>query len=408
MRIILDPIGSEGDARPLAALGGALKKAGHEPLLAISPGLEYLAEQVGISYVMSGLNVKELMAANPQVSAGKSISTMKTFFRLVNELVKGQIDFLCKIAKPSDCIILSGAIPIGGTVAEKIGCKSFHAAHWPGMFPSPAYPPNNIPYQKLPPFANQIIWGLSFGMVDLLFMPWFNRIRISMGLNKLSNTQAMLEQNFIIAMDPLLCPLPERRNTNIIQTGYWPMESDEKLDPALLEFIHKGEKPIYIGFGSMAHKDYRYTSEIIRNVVESLGIRAIVAGGWAGQIQEHHDNIFFVTRAPHNTLFPLLGAAIHHGGAGTFWTCAKAGITQAAIPHMFDQYYWCERIAQLGIGPRGFPINKLTVSRLRTLLQSLINNTMYRERTLQIAQGMQGRSGIDEAVVHIEKVTCFR
>jgi hypothetical protein len=21
---------------------------------------------------------------------------------------------------------------------------------------------------------------------------------------------------------------------------------------------------------------------------------------------------------------------------------------------MFDQYYWCERIARLGIGPRGF------------------------------------------------------
>jgi hypothetical protein len=33
---------------------------------------------------------------------------------------------------------------------------------------------------------------------------------------------------------------------------------------------------------------------------------------------------------------------------------------------------------------------------------------MYRERTLQIAQGMQERNGIDEAVVHIEKFTCFR
>jgi UDP:flavonoid glycosyltransferase YjiC (YdhE family) len=245
-------------------------------------------------------------------------------------------------------------------------------------------------------------------MVDLLFMPWFNRIRISMGLNKLSNTRAMLEQNFIIAMDPLLCPLPEPHNTNIKQTGYWPIVSVEKLDPVLLEFIHKGEKPIYIGFGSMVHKDYHSTSEIIRNAIESLGIRAIVAGGWAGEIHQRHDNIFFVNRAPHNALFPLLGAAIHHGGAGTFWTCAKAGIPQAAIPHMFDQYYWCERIARLGIGPRGFPINKLTVDRLHTLLQNLINDPMYRERTLQIAQGMQERNGIDEAVVHIEKFTCFR
>jgi UDP:flavonoid glycosyltransferase YjiC (YdhE family) len=211
MRIILDPIGSEGDARPLAALGGALKKAGHEPLIAISPGLEYLAEQVGIPYVMSGLNVKELMAANPQVSAGKSFSTIKTFFRLADELVKGQIDFLCRIARPSDCIILSGAIPIGGTIAEKVGCKSFHAVHWPGMFPSPAY------------------------------------------------------------------------------------------------------------------------------------------------------------------------------------------------PHMFDQFYWCERIAHLGIGPRGFSINRLTVERLSDLLQSLLNNPLYRKRALQIAHGMQEQNGLDKAVVHIGK-----
>jgi vancomycin aglycone glucosyltransferase len=403
MRIILDPIGSEGDARPLAALGGALKKAGHEPLIAISPGLEYLAEQVGISYVMSGLNVKELMAANPQVSAGKPLSTIKTFFRLADELVKGQIDFLCKTARPSDTIILSGAIPIGGTVAEKIGCKSFHATHWPGMFPSPAYPPNNIPYQKLPPFANQILWGFSFRMVDLLFMPWFNRIRISMGLNKLPNTRAMLAQNFIIAMDPVLCPLPEPCGDNIIQTGYWPIESGEKLDPALIEFIHKKEKPIYIGFGSMVHQYYNSTSEIIRKVVESLGIRAIVAGGWAGVKPQRHNDIFFVNRVPHNTLFPLLGAVIHHGGAGTFWTSAKAGIPQVALPHMFDQFYWCERIAHLRIGPRGFSINRLTAERLRDLIQDLIANPVYRKHALQISNGMQERNGLFEAVGYIGK-----
>jgi vancomycin aglycone glucosyltransferase len=403
MRIILDPIGSEGDARPLAALGGALKKAGHEPLLAISPGLEYLAEQVGISYVMSGLNVKELMAANPQVSAGKSISTIKTFFRLADEIVKGQIDFLCKIVRPSDCIILSGAIPIGGTVAEKTGCKNFHVVHWPGMFPSPAYPPNSIPYQKLPPFANQILWNFSFKMVDILFMPWFNRIRISMGLNKLQNTRAMLSQNFIVAMDPVLCPLPEPCDNNIIQTGYWPMESGEELDPALIEFINKKEKPIYIGFGSMVHQNYHSTSEIISEVIESLGIRAIVAGGWAGVKPENNNDIFYLDRAPHNKLFPLLGAVIHHGGAGTFWACAKAGIPQAALPHMFDQFYWCERIAHLRIGPRGFSINRLTAGRLRDLLQNIMSNPLYRKQALQLSQGINERNGLSEAIVHIGK-----
>lgn len=155
---------------------------------------------------------------------------------------------------------------------------------------------------------------------------------------------------------------------------------------------------VYIGFGSMVHKNRLRTAEIIRETVDSLGIRAIVAGEWAGVEPAQHDNIRFVDRIPHYKLFTNVAAAVHHGGAGTFWTCAQAGIPQAVLPHMFDQFYRCEKIARFGIGPKGFPVHRLTVNRLYNLLTQLLDIRVYHNQTAHIAEQLQSRNGLEEVV----------
>ena len=41
---------------------------------------------------------------------------------------------------------------------------------------------------------------------------------------------------------------------------------------------------------------------------------------------------------------------MHHGGAGTTTTAARAGAPQVVVPQMADQPYWAGRVADLGIG----------------------------------------------------------
>jgi vancomycin aglycone glucosyltransferase len=41
---------------------------------------------------------------------------------------------------------------------------------------------------------------------------------------------------------------------------------------------------------------------------------------------------------------------VHHGGAGTTTTAARAGAPQMVLPQMADQPYWARRVADLGIG----------------------------------------------------------
>jgi vancomycin aglycone glucosyltransferase len=49
-------------------------------------------------------------------------------------------------------------------------------------------------------------------------------------------------------------------------------------------------------------------------------------------------------------LFPRVAAVIHHGGAGTTFAAARAGTPQLIVPQVADQFYWAERVAELGIG----------------------------------------------------------
>ena len=41
---------------------------------------------------------------------------------------------------------------------------------------------------------------------------------------------------------------------------------------------------------------------------------------------------------------------VHHGGAGTTTTTARAGVPQVVVPQVADQLYWAARVADLGIG----------------------------------------------------------
>ena len=43
-------------------------------------------------------------------------------------------------------------------------------------------------------------------------------------------------------------------------------------------------------------------------------------------------------------------AVVHHGGAGTTTTAARAGVPQVVVPQIADQPYWASRVAALGIG----------------------------------------------------------
>jgi vancomycin aglycone glucosyltransferase len=83
----------------------------------------------------------------------------------------------------------------------------------------------------------------------------------------------------------------------------------------------------------------------------AVGRRIIVSRGWAdlGLIDDAPDCIA-VGDVSYDVLFPRVAAVIHHGGAGTTATAARAGVPQVVTPMFGDQFYWASRIVDLRIG----------------------------------------------------------
>ena len=67
---------------------------------------------------------------------------------------------------------------------------------------------------------------------------------------------------------------------------------------------------------------------------------------------------------------------VHHGGAGTTTTAARAGTPQILVPHGVDQYYWAARAQAVGVAPPPLPRRGLDADRLAGALRAVLDNEL--------------------------------
>lgn len=135
---------------------------------------------------------------------------------------------------------------------------------------------------------------------------------------------------------------------------------------------------VYIGFGSIIVSN---PIEITRVIIESVllsNVRAIVSRGWSSRLSEgtgkeeedmlkkHPNTILSLQSVPHDWLFPKIRAVVHHGGAGTTAAGLRAGRPTIIKPFFADQFFWGERVEEMGLGRC---IKNLTVENLSAALR---------------------------------------
>ena len=123
----------------------------------------------------------------------------------------------------------------------------------------------------------------------------------------------------------------------------------EALPQEVEVFLEGDELPIFVGFGSMPVAGD--ASRALIGAARTVGRRIIVSKGWADlDLVDGARDCIAVADVSHDALFPRVAAVVHHGGAGTTATAARAGVPQVITPMFGDQFYWSSRIAELGIG----------------------------------------------------------
>lgn len=359
MRVLLSTIGSRGDVQPLVALALQLKGLGEEVRMCVPPDFRKWIDGFGIPVIPIGPELRRATASPPSLTSDPPSPESRR--QLAEASVAAQFDTITTAAERCDMIVGATALQIAArSVAEAMGIPHVFVAYCPAVLPSPHHAPPPLPPipGRTPAVAtadNSELWARDAERFNELFGTALNSRRTSMGLAPITDVRSYIfTDRPWLASDPTLAPWPDPGDDAVLQTGAWILPDQRSLSPEIETFLETGEPPLYFGFGSMrAPQDLGHA---MIGAARARGRRAIVSRGWAElSLVDDGADCLAIAEVNQQALFKRVAAVVHHGGAGTTTAAALAGIPQVAIPQMYDQHYWAERIQHLGIGTAHAP-----------------------------------------------------
>jgi sterol 3beta-glucosyltransferase len=398
MRLLILTYGTEGDTRPLAALGHALRDAGHDVhLLGDARTLGSAHELAVPASALSG-DIRQLFA---EAGAEGPAGTAKALVRLTNRNTQSWTAQALTAARGCDAILTSGLAGfVGLSVAERLGIPAIGTGMIP-LTPSREFASPFLPVGRVPSWLNRASMGLTNRLFWLAFRKTLNEARHTLlGLppqRKLPSDHPML-----YGISPTILPPPADWPTHARLCGQWVTPGgDFSPSPELVAFLQAGPAPIYIGFGSMAGID---GPRMVGALVSALdGRRALFYPGWSGmQDIALPDNMLRIGMTPHDWLFPRTAAVIHHGGSGTTHSATRAGKPSVVVPFAGDQPFWAERLGRLGIAPPALDGMRVSASSLREAI-AFVEQPRVHERAAQLGEQMAREDGLATAVMTIER-----
>lgn len=411
MRLAIHTLGTRGDVQPYLALALGLKAAGHEVLLAAPSQFEAFIGARGIEFahlpgeflaLMETPEAKDAMSGSGGFTAGfKLIKHFKPIGR--KELT---LEWTAARAFRPELIIYHPKAIAAPHIAEKLGCPAVLASPLPGFTPTRAFASPLVPFRSLGPL-NRLTHSLMAGSGEAIFRGMVAEWRASeLGLQP-RPTRRLKPVATLYGYSPHVLPAPMDWPDSVAVTGYWFLDDsqDWQPDPALSTFLASGEAPVYVGFGSMPGLDPEGVTGMIVEALTRAGRRGVLATG-GGAINGQHastKHAHVIDAAPHDKLFPLMSACIHHGGAGTTAASLRAGKPTVICPFFGDQPFWGRRISDLQAGPPPIDRKRLSVATLTEAISQATGDAAMRQRAVALGAAIDAERGVDRAIDFLER-----
>lgn len=398
MKLLILTYGTEGDSRPLVALGQALHSAGHDVHLLGDGRSLGSAKELDLPHSPLPGDIRQLFS---DWSSQGPKGTAKALVQLTNTNTRAWMMETLAAAEGCDAILTSGLAGfVGLAVAERVRIPAIGTGMIP-LTPSREFASPFLPSGAVPRWLNHASLRLTNQLFWLAFRKTLNDARQTV-LGLPPRRTLPTEHPMIYGISPTILPQPADWPAHARLCGQWQVPAGDFAAPAeLARFLHAGPPPVYIGFGSMAGLDGQ---QMMRTLVAALaGRRALFYPGWSGMDDiPLPDNILRIGATPHDWLFPHTAAVIHHGGSGTTHSATRAGKPSVVIPFAGDQSFWAERLTRLGIAPPALPGARLDATSLAKAI-GFTEGSAVRQRAAQLGERMQGEDGLATAVREIEK-----
>jgi UDP:flavonoid glycosyltransferase YjiC (YdhE family) len=400
MKILLTAIGTQGDVEPFLATGKILKEKGHQVICAFSEQFRNLTESCDLEFYSLGRKLYDLNDSEFGriiMGGGKGMKKTIAFFKLAvksgaaNKEKESLLYELIQKEQPDKILYNS-----------KTTCPIIWERNNPGttIFLSP-YPylhyveghPMLVFRKNYGAFINKLTFKLySFGAGKAA-----KNVKKGLGIHEKISRKQLTEivdtRKFIYTISPDMFPRQDHWDSNVHVLGYHELKRKTNWEPEieLLEFIEKNEKIVFVTFGSMPNTEPEYRTKVLLDILERNKIPAIIntaAGGLLKPGQFNSELIYFVSQVPYDWFFPKMYAVIQHGGSGTTHLALNYGCATMAIPHFIDQFVWDTVIPELGVGPRGLNVSRMTVKNLEPKILDLLTDRSFKENSERFGKQM--------------------
>jgi sterol 3beta-glucosyltransferase len=400
--------GSRGDYQPYIALAQELQKLGQSVRIVGGQSFEAFIKSYGIDfyllsvdYLSADIDSKLIQDAQSSDNPLKMLLT----FNKMKDYVVGLTAEMFDACKGSELIVYHPGCTIGYFAGEKLGIPSVLAAPFPmhktkEVASLIAYGKTRMPKALSYTLLQGMLWMASKTGIVAFFKNEYGKLPKNFG----SPFEAVDKNHpAIISCSNYVFRRPQDWNDNIHQVGYWFTEESTDYTPSveLSDFLKKGEKPIYFGFGSVF--DSKHKDETVRIIIDALKItdqRGIISG--MGDIKNLPETILAINHAPHSWLFERVSLVCHHGGAGTTAAGFRAGIPSIIVPFSNDQFAWAHRAYDLGVGSQPIYRKKLSAIKLASAIQFALGDEVIKNAQ-ELGQNIASENGAkDCAKVIIE------
>jgi UDP:flavonoid glycosyltransferase YjiC (YdhE family) len=415
MRIVIFTVGTEGDVRPLVALGVGLKQAGHDVRIASDPSCASLITAHELEFAPLSGDFLEWMRKNEglQQKGLGTFAMVKAFKTKLRDIATVWPEQGLAAADGADLLIGNGIVYL---LAEALGQKLQLPVVETQLVPTlPSHNPPLMPLPNwaydLPPAVNHLLGRFMRKTVWSVYKPAYNEVvRPKLGLQPYGRRGPyhgpQTKRLSLFGFSPMMVEPGRNWPETVKVTGPWSLEEAQSFTPSeeLSAFLDAGPPPVYVGFGSMFNHDAQAFTALVRQAVRTSGKRLLLASGWGGLQEEAggQDDVMTIDRAPHDWLFPRMALAVHHGGAGTTNAACRAGIPSVVIPVFGDQPFWASRLRKLGVAGHTPPREALTADALsHAILEA--DRPERHQAAKALGEKLRAENGVANAISALEQ-----
>jgi sterol 3beta-glucosyltransferase len=407
-------IGSRGDVQPFVALSVGLIRRGHRVTLLAHENFKSFVEGFSIDFYPLTGSAEEMIHDPKGLRLLQSGNTLK-LLRYIHErglAVQDRVNRdLWEGCQPADVLVTSVlGVPWVSCIAEKTGKRwAIIQLSFPTT-PTRAFPFAGMDVVNFPVY-NLLTYRLIRSFYWRQIKAAVNEFRRSIGLPQLKHSifdKAASDHILTLyAVSPVLLPRPadwdpDTQVTDFLSLPSPPVDGTAATAKDLMDWLDDGERPIYIGFGSMPIPDPALFMRVLQELLARTPHRYIFCQGWSQLADYPTDSrLYVVPTADHAWLLPQCRAAVIHGGVGTLAATLQAGVPPVIVSIFGDQNWWGKRIERMQLG-RHLSFKRLSADKLIAAIDSVLSPAV-RQNLETVAFQLQGEDGLKATIEKMER-----